>query len=319
MPVASVPARGFAKASFGSERRGSAFRSRAAGWCATALLLIPSVGYAQTFTPFSVFQSMSQSELATLQVKLTWLGFQTHSTVTVALTANGHTPNLTLFVPFQRPGFDYSNDTAAPESLTASVQELDAMLDGVATLPGVTDGGVDAAGDLSFALLNTAGGTQAFEAILDTTNAALLFAQMRGALGANISADRGLRELACTLDLLPGTPPPEVSSSVTFALTGFRLERATGEMVGVVKVTNITGTPLAGPLTLVVIPTENVELIGESGRTCRIEPGGQTFVVLGGGATLAPSATVQQVLRFSNPDLDAIAPELHLHSGPGPQ
>jgi len=296
-----------------------ALRNHAAGVCAAALLLIAPAALAQTFTPYSVFQAMSQADLATLQVKLTWIASQTRPTTTVALTANGHAPNLTLFVPFHRTGVDYTNDAAAPQSHTASVQELDAMLDSVAVLPGVTDGGVDASGELSFALLNTAGGTKCFESILDSTNASALFGRMRGALAGNAAANRGLGELACTLDLILGTPPAEVTSSASLTLTGFRLVRTSGEMVGTVKVKNLTGSPLAGPLTLVVIPTENVELVGETGRTCRIAPGGQAYVVLGGGASLAPGATVQQMLRFSNPDLDAIAPEFHLYSGSGPQ
>lgn len=288
-----------------------------AGTSALLTLCAPSTGRAQSFTPYAVFQSMTQTELATLQIKLTWLGFQTRSTTTAILTAQGHAPDVALFTPFQRPGFDYGNDAAQIDSVAATVQELDALLDSVAALPGVTDGGVDTGGLLSFALLNTAGGTRAFESILDTTNAAAVFPQMLNALGGNSVASRRLRELACTLNLVDGAPPSEVTSSVVFSLRGFRLVRSTGEMVGVVKVTNLTGTTLVAPLTLVVIGADNLELTGESGRTCRIDPAGLPFIDLAVGGGLGAGATVEQVLRFRNPDLDAVAPELHLYSGSG--
>jgi hypothetical protein len=282
-----------------------------------ACVLFPTAGHGQAFSPYSDFLAMTPSQLATLQVKLTWLGFQTQRVPTVALTAVGNGPNPSLFAPFERPGFDYSNDDSQIDSLTATVAALDAMLDSVATVPGVTDGGVDAGGYLSFALLNTAGGTKAFESILDTTNAIALLGRMQGALAASPAAVRGLRELACGLRLLLAAPPTDVTSRISVAFSGIRLVRNTGEMVGTMKITNISGTSIAGPLTVVVVTTELVELVGEVGRTCRIQPAGRPYLILSVGTGLAPGAMVQTGIRFSNPDLDAITPQVFVFSGQG--
>lgn len=305
MPVAAAP-----------RRHGSLGRWALAGGV-VACVLFPTAGHGQAFSPYSDFLAMTPAQLATLQVKLTWLGFQTQRVPTVGLTAVGNAPNPSLFAPFERPGFDYSNDDSQIDSLATTVTALEAMLDSVATIPGVTDGGVDAGGYLSFALLNTAGGTRAFESILDTTNAIALMARMQGALAGSPGAARGLRELACALRLLQAAPPTDVTPSVSFEFSGIRLVRSTGKMAGTLKITNTSGASIPGPLTVVVVTTELVELVGEDGRTCRIKPAGRPYVILSVGAGLAPGAMVQTVLRFSNPDLDAITPQVFVLSGPG--
>jgi len=291
--------------------------SRAAKWLSLCVaLVLPAPALAQSFAPYSDFQSMTPAQLQTLQVKITWLGFQTRSVVSRAFTSPTNTLNVSQFGPYERPGFSYANDDGLIDGFTATVQELDALLDSVATLPGVTDGGVDAAGLLSFALFNSAGGNRGFESILATPNATQLFGRMLGALAGNSTASRALRGMACAQEYLPATTPLEVTGAVGFRLSGLRLVRSNGEFVGTVQVTNMTGSALAGPLTLVVTNPENAQLTAEDGTTCRIQPSGQPFVLLSAGP-LGPGAMVQRTLRFSNPDLDAITPGLRLFSGPG--
>src|SRR5262245_25947924 len=159
-----------------------------------------NVAAGQSFSPYSVFQSMSLTDLATLQVKLTYVGPQREVHQTVLFAASPSVFNLSLFLPFRRPGISYSNDNASVLSFTASTTELKAVIDNVGLLPNVTAGGVSSSPYLSFALLNTAGGTKAFEAILDLTDAASLFTQIRLALAQNTSG--GLRlvsDQACSM------------------------------------------------------------------------------------------------------------------------
>src|SRR5437870_4956616 len=65
----------------------------------------------QTCSPYSDFQSMSLSGLATLQVKLTYVGIQNKGIPSVGFTSSPSF-NASLFVPFRRPNVSYSNDDA---------------------------------------------------------------------------------------------------------------------------------------------------------------------------------------------------------------
>src|SRR5438132_3328777 len=132
-------------------------RVHGTGLALGALLLVgASMIHAQSFSPYSDFQAMSATDLQTLQVKLTYVGPQQEPTPTVAFTSPTNVLNLSQFVPFRRPAFNYGNDDLDVRSFSASVGELQAVIQDVGTLPNVTAGG--ATGDfLSFGLLNTAG------------------------------------------------------------------------------------------------------------------------------------------------------------------
>jgi hypothetical protein len=95
---------------------------------------------AQTFSPYSDFEAMTPSELATLQVKLTYVGMQRVARRSIVFTAAGNQPNIALFEPFERVGVEYNSDAFSPLSFAATVQELDALVDGVGLLPAITDG-----------------------------------------------------------------------------------------------------------------------------------------------------------------------------------
>ena len=291
----------------------------AAACLAFAIAALPwsAPARAQTYTPYSVFQAMTPAQLATLQVKLTWIGPVDAPLATRAGISTTGTVNLGLFTPFQRPGFDYGSDFVDPVSFKATTAQLKAVIDSVATLPGVTDGGVDAAGLLSFALLNTVGGTKCFESIVDETNGRALFARMRGALAANASAVLALDEMACETGMAPITPAADHTGDVSITMTGVRLDRKTGQFVGRVRVTNSSASLLPAPLSLVANVQANVSLAGGDGRTCRVDPVGRPYVNLAVGAGLAPGAFVEKVLRFNNPDLEKIEVDWRVVAGPG--
>ena len=80
---------------------------------------------------------MSQADLGTLQVKLTYAGNQTVGTRSVAITATGHTANIALFTPFQRPSVNYVNDGAPPLAFSTSTQQLKGLIDSIGFCPEV--------------------------------------------------------------------------------------------------------------------------------------------------------------------------------------
>lgn len=166
-------------------------------WCGPLL--------AQSFSPYADFQAMSLTDLATLQVKITYAGKQRHSHRSLIITATGHQPNMALFSQYLRPGVNYFNDVWPPLTFTATAGELKALVDGVGLLPSVTDGDVDPGGYVSFALSNTAGGTaKVFEAVLNEATGALVFDKLLNSLQANATGRKMVWEFGSRSGTVPG-------------------------------------------------------------------------------------------------------------------
>lgn len=276
---------------------------------------------AQTLSPYSEFQGLSQTELGALQGKLTPVGNRVRGMYTLAYAATGHTPDLSVFGPFYRSEFQrgYTTDFNRPQTFSASTQELAALIDSIGTLPGVTDGGVDIGGALSFALsVVKSGTTKVFESVLDTTNSRLLFGRMLGSLSANSSGSNAATRFACSLGLLPGPTAADVTSEVSIVARGFRKNRATGHYVGKVRVTNTGGQSIPAPIILAFRPGENIALLSRSGITCALFPPGAPFQTLPVVGSLAPGQHVDATLQFDDPD--GVPIELFSHrvyAGPG--
>ena len=264
---------------------------------------------AQTFTPYSQFQSMTLAQLDGLQAKLTIIGPQLTASSSVAFVAIGHTFDPNNFVSHYRAEFKatYVGDIMQPRTFSATTQQLKALIDSVGTLPGVTDGGVDSTGFVSFSLMNKIGpDTLVFEAIVDTGNGRKLFTKMLQALSANASAVTTLSGFACATDLVPLAAPRDASADVTTRLTGVRVDRQTGQYVGTVRVTNTSLLPLMPPLILILRAEGNVDLANADGRTCRIFPAQAGYLTLPIGTSLLPTAHVDVTARFTNPDKEPI-------------
>jgi len=282
------------------------------------VLVIPTRTEAQNFSPFSDFQAMSLDQLKTLQVKLTYVGVQTRPTPSRAFTSPFHTFDPDAFVPFRRSGISYSNDDIQIRTFTASPGELKAVIDNVAMLPNVTAGGVATNIYLSFALLNTSGGTKAFEAVLNKADTSDLFAQLRLALQSNKEGLKELSGMACPLDLLEPARPVDVTTNVTVALGGVRLNRTTQRFVGTVTAKNNSVQGIAGPVSVVFDLSGNVRLVNADGTTCGTSPVGRGFINLPlTGNALPPSGSAQANLEFENPDLEPIKATTKVLAGPG--
>ena len=280
------------------------------------LLAWGTVGSGQNFSPYSAFLAMSLEELKTLQVKLTYVGPQQDVVPTVAFTSTFNTLNLALFVPFRRPGFSYANDNLAVQSFSASPAELQQVVQQVGTLPDVTAGA--ASGDfLSFAMLNTAGGTKAFEAVLDKPDSLALFNKLRLALQSNAAGLRLISEMACSLELLEAERPTDVSGQVAVSISGVRLNRTTGRYVATANIKN-NGASLTGPVSLVVDLGGSVALFNHHGTTCGTSPVGRRFVNLSlTGNTLPSGGSLSMTLEFENPNNEPVVATTKVLAGPG--
>src|SRR6266487_4922411 len=146
----------------------SAVPSIAALVLATGLAAATGVVQAQTLSPYSDFQAMTLADMDSLRVKLTYGGPQDYLLATLVIVKASAPASIARFTPYRREGFEYSNDDGPIGTSAASRQELKAIIDNVGSLPRVTDGGVDAKGYVSFALMSTAGGTtKVFESIVN--------------------------------------------------------------------------------------------------------------------------------------------------------
>lgn len=286
---------------------------------AVAVLLSVNAVVAQTYSPYSDFQNLMPVELASLQVKLTFVGPHDHPVRSLIFTSTSGTIDVAAFTPYRRSGISYGLDGGSPATFKVAPTLLDAMIDSVATLSQVTDGGVDSTWYVSFAMVETVSGSRGFESILDGTNATALVGKILAAFAGEPAPTRVVTEAACPMGIMNDNPPSEVTANVTTKATGFRRVRNTDEFVGRISVKNTSGSTLPVPITLLPgMVGENVVFMGEQGFTCSIPPGGEAFVNLPvGPGGLAPNATVTIDVRIKNPSLERVEVHPQVFAGAG--
>src|SRR5262245_46642325 len=140
-----------------SRIRRSIYRSSFLMMVAGKFLLVHGTAMGQAFTPFSTFQGLSQTQLQTLQGKISHVGGSPRVIRSLGWTATGRAFTPQAFQPYYRPQFrhDYAGDFKTPRTFTVSTVQLKAMIDSVGTLPRVAAGEVDSSGYVSFSLLQT--------------------------------------------------------------------------------------------------------------------------------------------------------------------
>jgi hypothetical protein len=281
-------------------------------------VLSPARVHAFDLSPYSAFQTMSQAELATLQVKLTYVGPIDHPVATLMFTSSTSSPTVVAFAPYYRAGVDYGIDGMGVVSFRASVAEMKAVIDAVAKLPSVTDGGVDSTAYISFSMLKSAGGTSVFESLLNQRSGRDLMAALLTALPDNPPGRREIFECGCRMSILPLNPPLEVTQQLTVTAGGFHLDQKSGTYVSSVKVTNSSLTRILGPVSFLPgISGANVLLLGEDGFTCLIRPAGAPYLTLQAGAGLSPGASANLELRISNPSNQPVGLHPRFFAGDG--
>ena len=290
--------------------------------CAAAVSLsVPGVfARAQTQSSYPDFQAMSLVDMDSVRIKLTYGGPQDALLATLVIHKTGASPEIALFTPFRRAGFEYSNDDGPVGAVSATREELKAIIDNVGTVPRVTDGGFDPVGYVSFALMSTGGGgVKVFESVINDTTGRDLFAQALTAVASNAEATRDVRRFACDAAMIPLNTPANVESLVSVAFSGLRADPAAkGQFVGKVIIRNHSAAPIPPPLTLLVIRKGgNAELVDDDGATCAVYLRGVPFIRLDVGAGLAAGTSVEKMLRFANPSLMKFDVEFRVFAGPG--
>jgi len=270
------------------------------------------------FSQYSDFLNMSQSELASLQAKLTYGGIQEEPISTIVITSTSGNVNLSQFVPFRHAGFNYGNDSLPVRKISAATGELQTLLQNASNIPAVVSGGVGSPGYLSFALVNTVSGTtKGFEVILNPTDATSLMMAVRSALTSTITEQVILGDFACTTGLRDPGIPIDVTSTVGVTLSGVRLNRATGLFVGTATLQNNGPSEVSLPISLVMALPQGISLYNANGSTCGVTPVGRPFVNAPLTQPLQPGSTVQMMLNFSNPKSLPIRSTNMVLAGPG--
>ena len=165
----------------------------------------------------------------------------------------------------------------------------------------------------------SAGGTVAFESIVDAENGTALIAAIESAFSSDVSASRLVAECGCRMTLLSNDPPSTAPSGVVVKVGGFRRIRKSDEFAAHLRITNSTSSTLVAPVTVIPgIVGQNVELISEDGFTCMIAPGGEPYLkVPTSSAGIAPGAHADITIRIKNPSLDRLSVQPRVYAGPG--
>jgi hypothetical protein len=122
--------------------------------------------------------------------------------------------------------------------------------------------------------------------------------------------------------LTPAGPcAQDVTSQVQITRTGFRYNHSTGLFSLIGSVTNTSGSPIPGPISLVVDNlSSNASLFGVSGDTLCAAPQGSPYINIGNvgdGQSLAPGAAISGAINFIDPSLTGITYDLRVLAGPG--
>jgi hypothetical protein len=254
-------------------------------------------------TGLAPFVGLSDTQLASLQVRITYLGAKATPFPSLVLTAAGAPVDTMGFRSFQRAGFAYGKHQSALIHLPVALPELRDLLQSVAALPDVSDGTVDSIGWFSFALLDTADGTRrTFESILNETSALELFDAMRNVFGGNPKARDLWAVMGCGLKILPRAPGGEITRDLMMSLEQLGCDPASDRVSCRARLLNRSHRTLEGPLVMVlnVTPT-SVRLLDADGYTCHVFYPGAPYVALPLEKGLAPGEAVERLLTFENP------------------
>jgi hypothetical protein len=274
-------------------------------------LMWPAGLAAQNCSPYSGFQSLTDAQLATLQVKLTYVGVSNGLVSSLVFNAPGDTLDLTLFDLCAQEGFS----DPSPSTLAIGIAELRAILNNVGTLPNVTGGGVAPDPFVAFSLANSQPTKKTFEAILNSTTAADLFAQLRKSLSNDKAATVALSRLGCSLGLNEPGAPTNITAVFGVTLSGLRLNRSTHTLVGTMTVTNNSNSTPPAPVSVVFDLPINVTVANPDGITCLTDLPGRGFINL--NSIPLPGQKVSMPVEFKNLDQEPLTLKTRVFAGPG--
>lgn len=260
------------------------------------------------------------TDATSVQIQLTYSApLQDEALAPVLYVVQGQTANPAGFVPFERPDIIYASLDVVRTVKEITEQQMRQIIDAAGTVPSVVSGGVSANPWLSVAMLNN-GANLVAEAVLDQTEALALVEALGSVVEAsNHPAFRALIEFACAIGTIGSQVPTDVTLDVGLQLTGLRLDRATGNFVGLLTVTNSSGTGIAGPISIGFMFTEpNLSLANKTGTTCATTPPGIEYLDVDvTGGELAPEASIDVKIELANPELRIVVPTYKVLAGAG--
>jgi len=263
---------------------------------------------AETYISYQTLIALPAAELATANVKLTYMGRQLHMVPSIVFYVSGDQSHPELFAPYYRTGYSgvrYENDMDYYEE-EISASELTSVLSNVGTLPTVTDGDVTDRPWLSISILVRLPTVRVFDSVLNSEETHLLLDQLRTALVSNSDASGLLLDEACDLGMLNKMSDQYIATSAASTsvhLSGFRRDATSSQFYATATITNTsTLTTLPSPLSLVVSGLQpNASLENRSGATCATTPRGLSYInVPISPPGLGPGQTVDVVLEIDN-------------------
>lgn len=284
-------------------------------------LMLPPAGYAVDCVSFGTLQNPTSTELARLNIKLTFVDDRMRMTNSLVFRKAGSSIDVDPAAACHKEGIDYSADADPLKSFGVSSAQMDAALDSLATIPALTDGDLDSLGCVAIVLLDSNGSSsRVFDSIMDEATALLAVQKLQQALAANDSAAKALAEAACRFGIASLAPGTDVSDRVEVTFSGARYRRSDGSYAVKASIQNISTTTLAGPAVLVVRFEGTVVATGPDGFTaCNADPPATSyFRILTTGSSLAPNASTSLTLILVNPLRQVVRPlRLRVLSGIG--
>jgi hypothetical protein len=157
-----------------------------------------------------------------------------------------------------------------------------------------------------------------FEAVVNEATGALLFAKLLDLLQANPTGRKLVWDFGCGAGALPTASPEDLEGRVSITFSGFRRDPSEkSTFVGQVRVRNTSASTISPPLSLVIVRQGNAELLDSHLTTCNILPAGSGYRDLFIGSGLAPGASIDQVIRLTNPSRMKFTVTFKAFSGPG--
>lgn len=271
------------------------------------LLLWSKLTQALPLSPFSTIAAIPETQLTGAHVRLTMVAEGGRLPNSLAFTTTGSALNIDVFKPFYRRNISYGPDESAVAGGALSTHELKVLIDSVATLPEIVQGGVAQEPYLSFSIfVPDTGAGICFESVVERRAAMRLMTKLLSATASNAVANQELAKTGCNFSILIGQPAAILDGQVAIRLVGLRRVRGTPFFVGSLRVTNTSGATVGGPLAVAVRLGGSAELSSPAGYTCLVQPGGTPYVRAPGASSLAPGQSVSVPVRVLNRSLRRI-------------
>lgn len=303
-------------------------RARGASRFLLGALVAMGVGFAAAapaeepvYLSYETLRELPPVELATVQIKLTYMGPQYSIIPSLLFYVDGEPPNVQLFTPFwrkDRRGVNYSNDSSIAGT-AIDTAELTSLLTRIGTLPKVTDGDVSGEPGLAISILVRYPTVRVFDSVLNQQEARPLIDQMRAGLAGNRVATDLLARQACTFGMTGDVVAKDLTASCRVKFGGLRQDPKSKRFHVAATVTNISAVPLPSPVSLVVEGLKpNASLVNLTGVTCEHEPMGTEYIDIEMSSGGLPSnQSVEVELEIDNPDLATLELTAAVLGGPG--